>query len=152
MDGSDEGVSTAVFSARLDELFRTRRGPDGRLYSVRQAAAELTRRGQPVSHTYLGRLRNGTAAPPRTSMVEALAALFGVGVDYFAVPAGEASTAEAFATRQALADPEIRRVALRLLEAKLSPEGADAVLSMIDHVRRLEEAARRNAQASARQP
>jgi hypothetical protein len=126
------------FADRLDELFRTVLNPaTGKPYSVRHVAAQLTASGCMMSHTHLYDLRMGRATDPRRSEMEAIAAFFGKQLDYFTVTDIQQRLLEA------LADPAIKQVALRMVDAELSSEGAAAVLAMIEHVRLLEHAARR---------
>jgi hypothetical protein len=145
-----DGPSPSHFSERLDELFRTARDRDGQAFSMRRAALELTRRGHPISHTQLSKLRRGATVAPRTSLVEALAGLFGVNPDYFA--GGAQPDADVTRAEQALASPMIRAVAMRMLDADLSPEGARAILAMVEHVQRLEDAPRSRPRPAAPGP
>lgn len=138
MSQADQHPGTS-FAERLDRLFRTVCDPATRKpYSVRQVAAELTAHGYKISHTHLNNLRQGRAPDPRRSEMEAIAAFFGQPVTYFTAAADGAPHDLAYA----LADPAIKQVAMRLLDARLSPEGTAAVVAMIEQVRRLEAAAR----------
>jgi hypothetical protein len=145
-----DGPSPSHFSARLDELFRTARDENGQPFSMRRAALELTRRGHPISHTQLSKLRRGATVAPRTSLVEALAGFFGVNPDYFTE--GTQPDADVVKAKQALASPMIRAVAMRMLDADLSPEGARAILAMVEHVQRLEDAPRSRPRPTASGP
>ncbi len=128
-----------TFAERLDWLFRTTRDSTGKPYSVRHVAGELTRRGCKISHTHLSNLRQGRSPDPRRSVVEAIAAFFGQPPTYFTgQPAGQ----DPHDLVHALADPHIKQVAMRLVDARLSPEGHAAVVAMIEQVQRLEAAAR----------
>ncbi|RZU75290.1 hypothetical protein EV384_3822 [Micromonospora kangleipakensis] len=129
-----------TFAERLDWLFRTSRDPAGRPYSVRYVATELTRRGCRISHTHLSNLRQGRAPDPRRSVVDAIAGFFGRPPAFFAEQAGSQDEGDLV---HALADPHIKQVAMRLADARLSPEGHAAVVAMIEQVQRLEAAARR---------
>jgi transcriptional regulator with XRE-family HTH domain len=129
----------ATFAERLDELFRTVRHPvTGKPYSVRHVAAACG-----LSHTHLNKLRSGTASDPRWSEMEALAGFFGVPIDHFVAAdprqrraADEHSAALAAALRQ----PGVSQVMLRMVQRRLSAEGAAAVIRIIDEVARLEAA------------
>jgi transcriptional regulator with XRE-family HTH domain len=134
-----DGFRQRSFGHRLDSLFRNTRKPgSAKGYSVREVAAALG-----WSHTHLSNLRSGRAADPRLTEMQALANFFGVPLSYFT---GE-DAAEPPSSRiqlrllNALADPSIERVALRMADAELSEQGAAAVLAMIDQVRLLERAA-----------
>lgn len=128
------------FAERLDWLFRHVPDPvTGKPYSVRHVAAALTERGCKISHTQLNKLRNGDAPDPRHSVIEAIAAFFGHPASFLthaSVDDGRQDLA------RALSDPHIKQVAMRLVDARLSPEGHAAVVAMIEQVRLLEAAAR----------
>ncbi|MFG2039948.1 helix-turn-helix domain-containing protein [Dactylosporangium sp. NPDC048998] len=132
----------ASFAERLDQLFWTVCSPQtGKPYSVRHVAAACG-----LSHTHLSKLRSGTASDPRWSEMEALARFFGVPIDHFVTggrrdaPAPDEHSA---ALAAALRQPGVSQVALRMVERRLSPEGAAAVIRIIDEVARLEAAQRR---------
>jgi hypothetical protein len=131
------------FAERLDQLLRTVPDPaTGKPYSVRAVAASLTAAGHPISHSYLNNLRNGSAADPRRSEVAALARFFGVSVSYF-TDSWEADGGRPDPLREALSTPGVMRIALRLGGARLSAEGLDAIEALVEHVARVEGAARR---------
>jgi hypothetical protein len=136
-----------TFAERLDLLFRAFPDPKtGKPYSARKVAGELSRQGCAMSHTQLNNLRQGKAPDPRRSVMEALARFFGQPTTYFVdissdVPSSEQSGAQPELTL-ALSDPAIKQVAMRLVDARLSPEGTAAVVAMIEQVRGLEAAAR----------
>ena len=129
-----------TFAERLDWLFRTSTDPAGKPYSVRYVATELTRRGCRISHTHLSNLRQGRAPDPRRSVVDAIAAFFCRPPSFFLAQDANRDQRDLV---HALADPHIKQVAMRLADARLSPEGHAAVVAMIEQVQRLEAAARR---------
>jgi transcriptional regulator with XRE-family HTH domain len=100
-----------------------------------------------ISHTHLNKLRSGAASDPRRSEMEVLAHFFGVPVGHFTDDTGAAGDRPDAASQArlaaALADADVERVALRLMERQLSPAGVEAVVAIIDEVARLEAAARR---------
>jgi hypothetical protein len=151
-EGSEVGAS---FSERLNELLATTPDPaTGRSFSVRKVARELTTRGYSVSHTYLKQLLDDKAPPPRVGLPEAIAQVFG-RPGYFNPPAGTDRDQDEVqvALRRALSDPAIRQVAMFLADGEpLSPEGAKAVLAMIEHVKMVEAAARQRGSGHARPP
>ncbi|MGC4806136.1 hypothetical protein [Micromonospora sp. DT233] len=128
-----------TFAERLDWLFRNSADPAGKPYSVRHVANELTRRGCKISHTHLSNLRQGRAPDPRRSVVDAIAAFFQRSPAFFTEVTGQRDQDDLV---HALADPHIKQVAMRLVDARLSPEGHAAVVAMIEQVQRLEAAAR----------
>jgi transcriptional regulator with XRE-family HTH domain len=139
---TEESVGSAPsFADRLDELFQTVLNPaTGKRYSLRHVAQACG-----ISHTHLNKLRSGLANDPRRSEMETLASFFGVPLSYFTdgstAPAAETSGQSRLAA--ALSQPEVERVALRMIERQLSPAGVAAVVAIIDEVARLEAAQRR---------
>ncbi|NGM15908.1 hypothetical protein O3597_09295 [Verrucosispora sp. WMMA2044] len=129
-----------TFAERLDWLFRTTPDPTGKPYSVRRVAVELTRRGCRISHTHLNNLRQGRAPDPRRSVVEAIAAFFGRPPSFFTCRPTDRTPLDDDLVHL-LADPYVRQVARRLVDARLSPEGHAVVVAVIEQVRRLEVAA-----------
>ncbi|MFF5215991.1 hypothetical protein [Micromonospora sp. NPDC000442] len=136
----EPGHPGETFAERLDWLFRTTPDPTGRPYSVRHVAGELTRRGCRISHTHLNNLRQGRAPDPRRSVVEAIAAFFGRPPSFFAGRSADRDPPDEDLVHL-LADPYVRQVARRLVDARLSPEGHAVVVAVIEQVRRLEAAA-----------
>lgn len=135
------------FAERLDWLFRHVPDPvTGKPYSVRHVAAALTGRGCRISHTQLNKLRNGDAPDPRHSVIEAIASFFGRPASFLTEGATHDGRQELV---QALSDPHIQQVAMRLVDARLSPEGHAAVVAMIEQVRMLEAAAKRRRSGTA---
>jgi hypothetical protein len=72
------------FADRLRTCFLRVRKPDGSEYSLREVSDAITTAGIPISHAYVGLLRNGTKDNPHLQHVTGLARFFGVPVDYFA--------------------------------------------------------------------
>jgi transcriptional regulator with XRE-family HTH domain len=144
MSGSSRSPG-GTFAERLDWLFRNTTDAGGKTYSVRYVANELTRRGCKISHTHLNNLRQGRAPDPRRSVIDAIAAFFGRPSAFLVETPGDPHEHE---LTQVLADPYIKRVAMRLVDAQLSPDGHAAVVAMIEQVRQLEAAAARRRDAS----
>ena len=133
------------FAQRLNTLFETRLSPDGDEYTlteVRNATRGL------LSIAYLSMLRSGDIAQPRLDKVQLLADFFGVSVSYFTdgVGAGDAEISEAL--RQALAEPEVRALALRAGE--LGPDERALYLRLLDYAKEM--AARIRAEEAASKP
>ncbi|MFF5175407.1 hypothetical protein ACFY3U_22630 [Micromonospora sp. NPDC000089] len=147
MAEADEPVGE-TFAQRLNWLFLHVTDPAGKPYSVRHVANELTRRGFKISHTHLSNLRQGRTPDPRRSVVDAIAAFFGQPPSFFA-EASEDQHEQRLV--RALNDPHIKQVAMRLIDARLSPEGHAAVVAMIEQVQRLETAARGRLEGAERQ-
>ena len=72
-----EVVDPGLFARRLEELFRTVPGPNGRAYSAKAIAARSTERGFRLGESYLSQLRSGKAKSPSFRTVEGIAAAFG---------------------------------------------------------------------------
>ena len=56
-----ESPEPGLFARRLEELFRTVPGPNGRAYSAKAIAARSTERGFRLGESYLSQLRSGEA-------------------------------------------------------------------------------------------
>jgi transcriptional regulator with XRE-family HTH domain len=128
-----------MLAERLDHLFATvhpaGRGP----YSLREAADAINAKAgaQLVSAAYLSQLRSGQRTEPSHSRLAAIADFFGVNALYFTADAARAGeTDRQLDALAAMRDAGVRRVALR--SSGISEQGLEAVLSMIEHVRRLE--------------
>lgn len=68
---------------RLDELFTAVEKPDGGLWTMEQAAAEITRSGTPITPAYFSQLRAGKRDNPSARHLAAIAQHFGVPITYF---------------------------------------------------------------------
>ncbi|MBB5083945.1 helix-turn-helix domain-containing protein [Nonomuraea endophytica] len=127
------------FADKLNLLFETVRPRDAhREYTNSEVAAATD-----VSASYIGYLRKGVRDNPSVETIQALARFFEVRPSYFVDEDVDDEHAEAVEARlrlvQALNDPGIKRLAMRAMEADLSPAALDAITAMIDQVRQLEE-------------
>lgn len=127
------------FADKLNLLFETVQPRDAhREYANSEVAAATD-----ISASYIGYLRKGVRDNPSVETIQALARFFGVRPSYFVdeqVDEEHAAAVEAqLRLVQALNDPGIKRLAMRAMEAELSPAALDAITAMIDHVRQLEE-------------
>ena len=68
----DSDSDPGLFARRLEELFRTVPGPNGRAYSAKAIAARSTERGFRLGESYLSQLRSGKAKSPSFRTVEGL--------------------------------------------------------------------------------
>ncbi|GII83792.1 secretion protein EspR [Sphaerisporangium siamense] len=121
---------------QLDHLFRSVRQPDGTTYSYEQAAREITRRGTPVSHTTLWKLRTGRTDDLSVSHLVAIADFFGVEPAYFFDDAYAAQANVRLELLPAMKDAGVRRIAMRA--AGLSHSSIENIANMIAHLRTLE--------------
>lgn len=74
-----------TFADLLEELFRRRRRPDGRRYSLRDVATAMSGAANPVqiSHQYLSMLLRGEQRNPTLEVIEGLCLFFDVSPEYF---------------------------------------------------------------------
>ncbi|MEV6984605.1 helix-turn-helix domain-containing protein [Sphaerisporangium sp. NPDC051017] len=121
---------------QLDHLFRTVRQPDGTTYSYEQAAREIARRGTPVSHTTLWKLRTGRTDDLSVSHLVAIAGFFGVEPAYFFDDAYAEQANVRLELLPAMRDAGVRRIAMRA--AGLSHSSIENIAVMIAHLRTLE--------------
>jgi transcriptional regulator with XRE-family HTH domain len=128
--GEAPGDHPARFAERLNKLFEAHRSPDGDEYTlteVRDATKGL------LSIAYLSMLRSGGITRPRLDKVQLLADFFGVSVSYFTGSEGTPETEISDALRRALAEPEVRELALRAGE--LAPEERALYLRLLDYAK-----------------
>ncbi len=153
----DEGGG-ALFAERLNSLFATRVNPaTGQPYSLREVSDGTEGL---VSRAYLSTLRRGIVAMPGLHIVEALAAFFNVPTGYFLghdtadVPGAgtsaskddEGATDEDAAVRQALADPMVREIALKVKD--FGPEEWKLMIGMVESQMALRRLAAERARAT----
>lgn len=68
----------AVIARNLDQLFKEHRQPDGRKYPMEDVAAFVTEAvGEPVSRSWISKLRDGTITAPDPARLDAVARFFG---------------------------------------------------------------------------
>ncbi len=119
-----------VFTLRLNNLFETRRDPEGKPYSVRQVAAQV---GMSASH--LSNLRRGRTTRPGADKIEALARFFGVEMAYFMgserVTLPDETTAHDEVLRKALENPLVREVAVTT--GQFNQEQWKHMLAILEH-------------------
>ena len=101
------------FTLRLNGLFESYRGEDGKPCSLRHVAARTG-----ISASYLSNLRRGRTTRPGADTLGALARFFGVEMSYFMSAEIDAAVlgvplTEDDALRQALENPLVREIALR---------------------------------------
>ncbi|GAC67159.1 helix-turn-helix domain-containing protein [Gordonia soli] len=118
-----------LFARRLEELFRSVPGPNGRAYSAKSIAARSTERGYRLGESYLSQLRSGKAKSPSFRTVEGIAAAFNVDVHYFLEDREATSTRGDIDLMRLQADTDVQLAAFRL--AGLSTESATVVNELI---------------------
>lgn len=126
-------VEPGLFARRLEELFRTVPGPNGRAYSAKAIAQRSTSRGFRLGESYLSQLRSGKAKSPSFRTVEGIAAAFGVDVHYFLEDSAAQRTRTEIDKLRMQADTDIQLAAFRL--AGLSSDKVTVVNELIKVLR-----------------
>uniref|UniRef100_A0AAU2ACX5 XRE family transcriptional regulator n=1 Tax=Streptomyces sp. NBC_00093 TaxID=2975649 RepID=A0AAU2ACX5_9ACTN len=124
-------------SERLNRLFEAvhphGRGP----YSNSEVVELMAGRGlETVSDTYLWMLRTGRRDNPTMRHLEALASFFGVPAAYWFDDEVAEKTVQELELLELLRDSQIKNVLLRLSD--VSVDGKEAVLGLVDNVRKME--------------
>ncbi|ONI88608.1 hypothetical protein ALI144C_06115 [Actinosynnema sp. ALI-1.44] len=131
-----EVSANRTLSEKLDHLFRTVRPTDGREYSYEEVASAIRKNGVDISHTYIWQLRKGKRDNPTIKHLEGLARFFGVAPVYFFDDEYAAKVDRQLELLTAMADSTVSTIAVRAGE--LSARAREALISMIDTVRELE--------------
>lgn len=126
-------VDPGLFARRLEELFRTVPGPNGRAYSAKSIAARSSERGFRLGESYLSQLRSGKAKSPSFRTVEGIAAAFGVDVHYFLEDRAAQRTRDEIDQLRLQADTNVQLAAFRL--AGLSSDSVTVVNELIKVLR-----------------
>jgi transcriptional regulator with XRE-family HTH domain len=126
-------VEPGLFARRLEELFRTVPGPNGRAYSAKAIAQRSTSRGVRLGESYLSQLRSGKAKSPSFRTVDGIAAAFGVDVHYFLEDSAAQRTRTEIDKLRMQADTDIQLAAFRL--AGLSSDKVTVVNELIKVLR-----------------
>lgn len=127
-------LDPGLFARRLEELFRTVPGPNGRAYSAKAIAARSTERGFRLGESYLSQLRSGKAKSPSFRTVEGIAAAFGVDVHYFLEDREAQRTRDEIDLMRMQADTDVQLAAFRL--AGLSSDSVTVVNELINVLRK----------------
>lgn len=117
---------------RLNRLFQAAGEPSNRevARAVQQAG------GPPISHVYIGELRNGTKTNPTIRHLQALAVHFGTPVGYFVDDPTAQRVDAQLELLTALSDAGVRELLLHA--TGLSPASLRAVTEVIRRLRQLE--------------
>jgi transcriptional regulator with XRE-family HTH domain len=130
---ASETDEPGLFARRLEELFRTVPGPNGRAYSAKAIAARSTERGFRLGESYLSQLRSGKAKSPSFRTVEGIASAFGVDVHYFLEDRAAQRTRDQIDMLRLQADEDVQRTALML--AGLSADSVVVIRELIKVLR-----------------
>lgn len=129
-------IGRRTLAEKIDRLFATVHPADGE-YTHEEVATAIREAGGPtISATYLWQLRKGARANPTMHHLEALSEFFGVPPAYFFDDEVSARIDAELSLLASLRDASVRQVALRA--SGLSPESIDAIVEMIERVRKLE--------------
>lgn len=132
----DEIPLHPTLAQKLDQLFHTRRAPDGHEYTLEEVSKGIRAQSNiSLSVTYLWELRRGAKDDPRKKHLESLAKFFNVPVMYFFDDVdGEAARMYArLATLQEADATNVQRIAFRAVD--LNPGMLQALAGMIEHAR-----------------
>ncbi len=133
VDQDPESTGAGLFARRLEELFRTVPGPNGRAYSAKAIAALSTDHGFRLGESYLSQLRSGKARSPSFRTVEGIAAAFGVDVHYFLEDRAAQRTRDQIERMRMRADTTVQIAAFGL--AGLSSDSVFVVSELIKILR-----------------
>ena len=135
MGDNDGGMPD--LGSRLNHLFATVPRPDREGYwTNEQASAELGRQGTPMSHAYLSQLRTGKRDNPSARHLAAIAALFGVPMEYFFDSDVADKINADLRLLIAVRDSGVQGIAMRV--HGLSPASLASLEGVIDQIRKLE--------------
>lgn len=125
------------FAYRLEQLFATVTNPaTGKRYTDDDVAAAIKASGGEVSSSYLWKLRRGTARNPTLQHLNALADFFHIPAAYFFDDEMAHTILAELKLLTAMRKSGVRDIALRAGE--LSPEGLDAIRTVIEQIARLD--------------
>lgn len=131
------GHRAKKLSDRLNRLFEVVHPPDRGPFSNAEVTELMAERGlETVTSTYLWMLRTGRRDNPTKRHLEALASFFGVPAAYWFDDEVAEKTAQELELLQLLRDSKIKNVLLRLSD--VSADGKEAVLGLVDGVRKME--------------
>jgi len=128
---------TALFAARLNDLFAARLNPStGQRYTLREVS-EAT--GGVLGVSYISALRRGQIAMPPADRVQILADVFHVDIGYFfgketPVRADDGDSAREAELRRAMGDPTVSSIALRA--GRLGPAERELVMQTLEWAER----------------
>ncbi|MFC0531365.1 XRE family transcriptional regulator [Phytohabitans kaempferiae] len=132
----EESAAQSPIAQRLDHLFKTVRGPDGREHTYEEVAVALRAKGVRASHTYVWQLRNGQSDNPGIKVLHGLADFFGVPTNYFTDRTTAKDVDRQLQLIAVMRDHGVRRLALRAFG--LSSDTLAAITQLIAQARKLE--------------
>jgi hypothetical protein len=122
----------AVIARNLNQLFKEHRQPDGRKYPMEDVAAFVSEAvGEPVSRSWISKLRDGTITAPDPARLDAVAKFFGKSAGDLR---GEATMADELREiAQMVEDLGAQGVNLRQLH-ELSPEDLGVIRAVVERL------------------
>lgn len=125
-----------TLAEKIDRLFKAVHPAEGE-YTHEEVATAIREAGGPtISATYLWQLRKGVRNNPTLRHLEALSEFFGVPPAYFFDDEVSARIDAELSLLASFRDVSVRQVALRA--SGLSAESIQAIVEMIERVRKLE--------------
>lgn len=135
MSGTADSAGASL-ADKINHLFQTV-VPAGRAsYSTEEAAQAISARGVSISGSYIWLLRKGQRDNPTLRHLAALADFFGVPPAYFFDDKVTEKVNTQLKLATALRDTRVRSLALRA--DGLSPASLDALLTMVNEARRIQ--------------
>lgn len=122
----------AVIARNLNQLFKEHRQPDGRKYPMEDVAAFVSEAvDEPVSRSWISKLRDGTITAPDPARLDAVAKFFGKSAGDLR---GEATMADELREiAQMVEDLGAQGVNLRQLH-ELSPEDLGVIRAVVERL------------------
>ncbi|WP_246102872.1 helix-turn-helix domain-containing protein [Streptomyces piniterrae] len=130
------GPAGPSLADKINHLFRTVVPAGRRSYSTEEAAQAISANGVSISGSYIWLLRKGQRDNPTLRHLAALAEFFGVPPAYFFDDEVTEKVNTQLALATALRDNRVRSLALRA--DGLSPASLDALLTMVNEARRIQ--------------
>ena len=137
-------------ASKVDRLFRLASVGRKPLSHYEVSSAIAANGGPTISHTYLWMLRHGQRDNPTKQHIEALAAYFGVPVNYFFDDEASRAVSQELDVIMALRDPDVRSLALH--SVGLGADSLRTMRNLADHLQALQAVAGEGRAAAAGSP
>lgn len=135
--GQEQPARGLSLAQKLDRLFKTVLSPNGDEYTYREVAEAINAAGgATISWAYIHQLRTGKRSDPRKSHLETLAKFFGVSAEYFFDEERSEKIGAELDLLASLRESGVFGIATRAKD--LSPEGKQALASVLETLRRAE--------------
>lgn len=131
---SESSAGIPDLAAKLQHLFRTIPRPDGQGWYTNEVMVQaVADQGVQLTVQHLSSLRNGRRNNPSARLLAAIAAVFGVPVDYFFDAEQERRVNEDLQTLT-----QLRRVGGLRLRGEIDPKGLLELLDALQQIRQME--------------